>query len=141
MKKILATLIVALVAVAARADYTNDAITTYIPAYVFVSNVVADAGDTGLSLGVNYVCIPLSNLVYATEAQMQAEGATSSYRALVFAFCKSQYDTITALDSTNRPTHLVAGEGAKISGSGYLQYSHTFTTDVTIDSLALPDED
>jgi hypothetical protein len=87
-------------------------ITNIFPGYVYAS---ATEG-TNLDSGVEYVCIPRTELWTMTAAQCSSSNATSDARALVYSLVKEAHDFWYAQDTTNKPAMLTVLETASYEG-------------------------
>ena len=138
MKRIMAFLLIGLLATGARAAYV-DTVATNIPNYVFIpSGLLATNTMTslGMSSNIAYVCIPATNFTYLTEAT-----AVSSYRSVVFGFVKSAYARITVLTAaTNQPSRLKMVEGVRPTTDGDVKFTYSVETDVDVSTAGVVDE-
>jgi hypothetical protein len=146
MKKLVAVAVIAILSYSARADYTNavtDNIASNIAGYQLIASGWVGTNtltDIGISTNVAYVCIPVSELTYLTEATAAESGGSSSYRTLVFSLVKSVYEHISGLASTNRPERLTATEAVRTSSASDVKFTHSFDTDISVSTAGVADE-
>jgi len=138
MKRRLAILTIAALALTCRAA-PNITITNHIPNYVSALSFT-NAGDTGLNVGTNYLCLNIGDLALLTTNQ--ADMASGDIRRVQYAIANywfRQYD-----DSTNAPVYGTITESSAASSSTNATIFMTYTFKVWLDlntgSSVIPDE-
>ena len=128
----LAAVMVAL-ATAAGADFTNN-ITFHFTDYVLIPSSCTNAGETGVSTGVAYIVMAVTNFPYLTEAQAAETGGVSNWKQLCHSIIKRIADRYGDLDTDDRPTKFTSSEQVRSSSTADLKFSHNFETDFVIDT-------
>ena len=81
--------------------------------YVLVPSTFADAGDTGLTTGKDYICLRVDDLDALTEAQ--ANATTGSVKQIIYAIMDQFHTWRDALATADAPAKLTMRQMA--SGS------------------------
>jgi len=141
MKKpaIIALLLLAAATVHAAPDLI---ITNYIANYEATPAAFTNAGDTGLSTGTVYACIPVATVTEWTAAGVHETNATSDVRVFVFGLLSHLYDEIQAITSTNRPTQMTISESFAVESStnADIKIIHNVMTKQSVSTFTIPSE-
>jgi hypothetical protein len=127
MKTIVLLATIAMLALASRSAPIT-VITNYFAGYVCVTNGWATVGDSGLTPGTAYACIPFASLPAAAAPALVATGTNSDIRVLLYAINDAAYVTYENLATTNRPANALFTRSTTPVGTTAYRVLHGVST-------------